>query len=146
MTRFILPITLSALCVSTLAVAHTGVQNPAVLARMESMKVTQDSTKVLGAMVKGDVTFDAVIARAAAETIAKEAARTKSLFEGQETDPKSEALPTIWKDFDDFNAKSRDLYAVATALSVSLETEEELRIGLGQIGGACKACHEAYRE
>lgn len=146
MTRIILPITLAALCVSTLAVAHTGVQNAAVMARMESMKITQDNTKILGAMTKGDLTFDAATARAAADRIATEAARTVTLFTPRETDPKSEALPLIWDQFDDFTDKSDALQAVAEALSASLETEEQLRAGFGRIGAACKACHEVYRE
>ena len=113
---------------------------------MESMKITQDDTKILGAMVKGDVTFDAVSARAAADRIATEAARTAALFMPLETDPKSEALPLIWDQFDDFSDKSDALQAVAEALSASLETKEQLRADLGRIGAACKACHEVYRE
>lgn len=146
MTRIATVFTAGALCLATFAAAHTGVKNPAVVARMDAMKATQDGVKVLGAMVKGERSFDATAARAAAAEIAAEAARTPDLFKAQETDPNSEALPVIWEDFADFTAKSKDLERVALALSASLETEDQLRAGLGQIGAACKACHEVYRE
>ncbi|PWL34862.1 cytochrome c [Marivita sp. XM-24bin2] len=146
MTRFAAVLTVGALSLATFAAAHTGVKNPAVMARMDGMKATQDGVKVPGAMVKGERSFDAEAARAAAAQIAAEAARTPDLFEAQETDPNSEALPTIWENFADFTAKSNNLETVALALSTSLETEDQLRAGLGQIGAACKACHEVYRE
>lgn len=146
MTRIILPVTIVSLCFATLAVAHTGVKNPTVLARMEAMKETQESTKVLGAMAKGERSFDADTARAAAAEIARLAGQTPALFEVQETDPNSEALPVIWDRFDDFTEKSLALEAAADALAASIETEEQLRAGLGRIGAACKACHEVYRK
>lgn len=146
MTRIIFPMTAVLIGIGSLAIAHTGVSNPDVLARMELMKQTQESTKVLGAMAKGERTFDASLARAAAAEIARHANETPDLFRAQEMDAKSEALPAIWENFDDFIRKSKDLGAVALALSTSLETEADLRAGLGQIGAACKACHESYRK
>jgi cytochrome c556 len=130
----------------TLAVAHTGVQNPAVLARMESMKATQDSTKVLGDMAKGARGFDAALARAAAAEIARHASETPDLFSARETDPMTEALPVIWENFEDFTRKSQELESVASALAMSLETEADLREGLMRIGAGCKSCHERYRK
>ena len=146
MTRIVLPTAMALIGLGTLAVAHTGVSNPAVLARMESMTETQDNTKVLGAMVKGERDFDVMAARAAAAEIARHAKQTPDLFRIKEMDPKTEALPAIWEDFDDFTAKSKSLEDVATSLAASLETEDQLRAGLGQIGAACKACHKSYRE
>lgn len=64
---------------------------------------------------KGAIAFDPVVARAAAEEIATHAARIPALFETPATDPKSEAHPAIWQDFDDFAAKARDLEALCIA-------------------------------
>lgn len=146
MFRIIFPVAMSALCVAGWAAAHSGVKNPSVLARMEAMKVTQDNTKILGAMAKGERTFDAATARPAASEIARLAAETPGLFEAEETDATSEALPAIWDRFDDFKEKSVALEKAALVMSAGLETKADLREGLGRIGAACKACHELYRK
>ncbi|MDJ0825280.1 MAG: cytochrome c [Rhodobacter sp.] len=131
---------------ATAAFAHQGVQNPAVKARMDAMGVISKNTKVLGAMAKGETSFDAQTARDAARAIAATGAEVPGLFEAQETDPKSEALPAIWDRFDDFVMKTEDMVAAAGAASTSIETPASLRAALATIGGTCKACHEEYRE
>jgi cytochrome c556 len=145
-SKFLFVFSVSALCIGTLALAHTGVKNMTVMARMQSMSALGDSVKVLGEMVKGNQAFDAAEARAAAEAIARHARETPALFEAPETDPKSEALPVIWEDFTSFVAKSEALEAVAADLAVSMQAEADLRSGLARIGTACKACHEVYRK
>lgn len=146
MTRIILPVVVASLSLATWAAAHSGVKNPKVLERMEAMKTTQDNMKVLGTMAKGERVFDAATARAAASEIARLAAETPGLFEAEETDATSEALPAIWDRFDDFTEKSRALEKAARVMSAGLETKADLREGLGRIGAACKACHESYRK
>ena len=148
-TRTIFPILLTlatAGAATNAALAHGGVQNPAVLARMDAMKAIGDATKVLGEMAKGATAFDAATAQAAAAEIAAHAAETPALFEAPETDAKSEALPGIWDDFADFTAKAKDLEGLAGDLATGLDSPEPLRAGLGQLGDACKACHTEYRE
>ena len=132
--------------VAGVALAHSGVKNMTVMKRMEAMQSIGESTKVLGQMVKGERTFNAEAAREAARAIARHAARAPGLFEEQAEDPKDEAKPVIWERFDDFVAKSEALEKVAARLAGSLETKDDLRAGLGEIGGAFKACHEVYRE
>ena len=77
------------------ALAHTGVQNKAVKARMAGMGELGAGLKVLGNMAKGTLAFDADQARGAAAEIARAAAETPALFETQKNNPKSEALPAI---------------------------------------------------
>ena len=130
----------------TSAIAHQGVQNPAVKARMESMSAMGAETKVLGQMAKGIAPFDRERARSAALAIAKYAAETPLLFREQEDDPKSEAKPEIWETFGDFAAKSGTLEALALDLSESIDSRDDLGAAVASLGDACKACHGAYRE
>ena len=134
-----------ALAGATLALAHEGVTNPAVLERMEQMVEIAENTEVLGEMAKGERPFDAGAARAAARAIARHAAETPALFETRETDPNSEALPAIWAEFDSFAALSGGLREAAQA-ATRIETPDDLRPALAAIGQACTACHEDYRE
>lgn len=128
------------------AVAHTGVQNPAVLARMDGMKSIGDAMKVLGLMAKGSTDFDATAAQEAAAAIARHAAKTPALFETREQDPKSEALDSIWQNFADFTDKSGALETAAKAARKDLTSAEALIPAVTRIGATCKSCHELYRK
>ncbi|MEP0941569.1 MAG: cytochrome c [Rhizobiaceae bacterium] len=131
---------------ATAALAHTGVKNPAVMARMNGMSAISDNVEVLGTMAKGQVAFDAASAKTAARAIARHSAESVDLFAAQETDPKSEALPAIWENFDDFTAKAQDIEAFANEWSEKITTLEDVRAGMRLLGQSCKACHSLYRE
>ncbi|MCE8519392.1 cytochrome c [Ruegeria pomeroyi] len=135
-----------ALFTASAALAHSGVSNPAVKARMHAMMQIADNTKILGAMAKGEAPFDADEARAAAAAIAAHAASVPTLFMAEEHDPKSEALPAIWQDFDTFGQRSEALTLAAAEAAGTIETEADLKPALARIGGTCKSCHQDFRK
>ncbi|MBO9465073.1 cytochrome c [Tropicibacter sp. R15_0] len=132
--------------IGSVALAHGGVKNAAVMARMNGMTSISEAMKVLGAMAKGQTQFDAETARAAAKDVGTLSAQIPDLFQAPETDPKTEALPVIWERFDAFTALAQDTEASALALSQSLTTPDDLTAGLAQLGATCKACHKEYRK
>lgn len=131
--------------IASAALAHQGVKDPAVMARMQGMGEIGKAMKTLGEMAKGEAAFNRKAARSAAKAIRAHAAQTPALFEAPATDPKSEARPKIWKQFDDFTAKSKALEKVAADLSGSIRNPDDLRTGVAALGAACKACHSEYR-
>lgn len=131
---------------ATAALAHQGVQNPAVKARMDGMSVIAAAMKGLGAMAKGEASFDADLARQNAADVAREAARIPILFKANEDDPKSEAKPGIWTSFDDFALLAAKLEQTAHGAAAKMDTIEGVRAALRSMGQTCKACHETYRE
>lgn len=133
-------------CVAHPIVAHDGVENPDVEARMHAMSDIGAQMKVLGTMAKGQVAFDAAAAQAAAALVAERAAAVPALFETQADDPKSEADPAIWADFEDFTVKAMALQTAAETATESLSSLDDLRGSLGAMGGTCKACHGPYRQ
>ena len=138
-------ICVAAVLAASVVYAHDGVKNPAVMARMEGMSAIADSMKVLGGMAKGAVSFDATAANEAAGVIAVEAARIPVLFQVEETDPKSEAKPEIWTNFNDFSDRADSLEEVASELSGSIETAEDLGGAMKALGETCQSCHSTYR-
>jgi len=128
------------------AIAHTGVENPAVLARMENMKAMADQMEILVPMVRGETAFEAGRVITALETLQAHAAEAPSLFQAQENDPQSEALPEIWENFADFEARSEELLNIAQAASASqIDEPQELLPVVREIGASCSGCHEDYR-
>lgn len=134
------------LCTATAALAHEGVKNPAVKARMDGMSAIAENLKTLGQMAKGSIEFQASTARSAAAAIAEHAAATPELFETNETDPKSEARPEIWSNFADFAKKASELETIAIEFSTSLNEPADVKAAMKAFGANCKSCHSAYRE
>lgn len=127
------------------SLAHDDVSGlPAdVAARMTVMTQIKDAMAPLGGMAKGAVVFDADAAQAAVASLLDASERTAAAFEANVSDPKSEALPAIWENWDDFVAKADDLTFAAESWDVS--SLDRLRAGMGNIGAACSACHKSYR-
>lgn len=125
------------------ALAHGGVKNEAVMARMNLMTEIKEVMAVLGEMAKGKTPFDAQQANRASAALASHAAKMPALFETPASDPKSEARPDIWLDWPDFVAKASDMEKAATGLDT--QSLDRLRAGIGALGGSCSACHKIYR-
>ena len=113
---------------------------------MDGMSAIAENMKTLGQMAKGATEFDAAMARSAAATIAEHASATPGLFEANETDPKSEARPEIWTNFEDFAAKATELEAIATGFSTSINEPSDFNAAMGALGANCKSCHSVHRE
>ncbi len=135
--------TVATVFVTSMAMAHDGVANEAVKARMEVMKSIGGATGTLGKMVQGKTDFDADAAAAAATAMAEAAAKIPMVFEANEMDPESEAAPAIWTNWDDFVAKGMALEKGAMALDTG--SLEALQASFGGAAGTCKACHSDYR-
>lgn len=136
-----------ALCLAaSIGLTHSGVQNPAVMARMDGMSEIGAAMKVIGEMAKGARDFDAGAAQRAAKAIAAQSKATPDLFRAPEDDPKSEARPVIWENFDDFTKLAITLETVANEVAQSITAEGDLPEALQRLGDACKACHKTYRE
>jgi cytochrome c556 len=126
------------------ALAHTGVKDPKVLARMEAMKEMGGEVKVLGQMAKGTSTFDKDRAQAALDRIALLAKDTPALFQTRALEPMSEALPLIWEEFDTFVEEAQALETLAQKLVIS--DNGDLVPALGQLGEGCRSCHGQFRQ
>ncbi|WBU63138.1 c-type cytochrome [Paracoccus aerodenitrificans] len=105
----------------------------------------------LAAMARGDVEYDEAMAAQAAGNI--EALTQYSLpihfIEGSSNADVegTDALPAIWENMDDFRQKFADLGEAASgAGDAVMGGQENIGPVLGQLGGACKACHDSYRD
>lgn len=112
---------------------------------MDGMSAIAENMKTLGQMSKGVTEFDAALARSSAAAIAEHAAATPDLFAANESDPKSEARPEIWSNFEDFAAKATELETIATSLSTSINQPADLNAAMGAFAANCKSCHSVYR-
>lgn len=121
----------------------------AITARQDAMKGQGGAMRTLTPMVRGEKPFDKQAAVQAVTTIHNTAKVIPSVFpqgSGSEAG-KTDALPAIWQNWSDFQAKAK-----------ALETESEKLLQLAQagdeagfkaqfpaVGRSCGGCHETYR-
>ena len=136
-------IAIVAMVLSGAAIHAHSVENPVVQKRMDLMKEIKSAIGVLGGMAKGTIAFDVVAATAAQTTLIEQSELVATTFEANETDPKSEALPSIWENWDTFVEMADDLTFAAEGLDTT--SLDRVRGGLGNIGASCGACHKKFR-
>jgi cytochrome c556 len=119
--------------------------------REAHMKIYGAQLGILGPMAQGAAPYDAAAAQAAADAILANATSEDWLVmwpEGsaQGEVPDSRALPLIWEQAEDFEAKHQALVEAATALQAAAGTDlGSLQAALGGVGQSCGSCHETYR-
>lgn len=102
----------------------------------------------LNAMVRDRIPFDAAeFARRAARVAAVAPQLLEGFAEGSGEGAPTDAKPEIWQDFADFTAKMQDLERESAALADIAKGGDEaaMRAQFAKVGGACKACHDAYK-
>lgn len=101
--------------------------------------------QIKGAIDRGD---DPKTVGFAARGLANWAKAIPGMFPAGSTSPTSEALPAIWSDRANFEARAADYAAAATKLADLAKAGDKpgLAAQFGEVGKACKACHDAYRK
>ena len=121
-----------------------------IKARQAQMQIQSFNLGILGAMAKGESEYDAEAAVLAATNLMHAVA----IHQPQAWAPGSDnsavegtrALPAIWQNFPDVGAKSAELKAAAEEMkAVAGNGADAVGAAIGRLGGACSACHKAYR-
>lgn len=112
--------------------------------REELMEDVRDAAKPLGAMLKGEREFDAVLLQGSLAVFAEAADELGELVpEGSEG---GEASPAIWDNPDGFAAAITDWQdAIAVAVNAAPQSLEAAAPVVKSVLGNCKSCHEDYR-
>lgn len=104
----------------------------------------------ISGMARGTVEFDAQIAERNARRIAALAPMIPELFAARDTrafDVETEALPIIWDQMTEFNAKANELLTAANTFADIAQGGDRNAIlgGLRAFGGTCGNCHDTFR-
>ncbi len=138
--------TVIAITASSIALAHSSVKDENVKERMMLMKEMAGNTKLIGQMLKKQIPFEANEVKLALEKLSSLSLQTPTVFEVNATDPKSEAKPNIWDEFNEFTKLSNELAKSTSDLGILVEDIDDLKPTLMKISEGCKACHSKYRE
>ena len=135
---------------AVLADNHASPFAAGIKARQAQMQLYAFNLGILGAMAKGEAEYNAEAAVLAANNIVLAASihQPQAWAPGSDSDAVkgSRALPAIWQNFPDVGAKSAELLAAAEAMKAAAgDGQQALGGAMGRLGGACSACHKAYR-
>jgi len=130
------------------ASAHNGAKG-VVKQRMDAMTEMAKAMKTMAQMVKGKRAFDPALFIDKSEIISGHSSRVPELFPKGSIKGTSEALPVIWKQWDDFVNISEQTKKSAKELVKMAQEGSALRPLTKQfvkLSGGCKACHKSYRK
>jgi cytochrome c556 len=115
--------------------------------RKALMKGNIENALALNKMVRGENPFDAAKVNAAFAQWEETAQKIPNLFPeppkpGQET----RALPKIWENKADFDAKIAAFAKAVADNKDKAKTLDELKVAFPSVNTACNNCHEPYRK
>jgi cytochrome c556 len=129
-----------------LAASLAAAQSNPIAARKALMKANGDQAKIGAAIAKGDAPFDLAKVQAILATFMEAAEKAPALFpDNSKTGGKTEALPAIWKNKPDFEARFAKLGADAKAAQTNIKDLATFKaVWSGLIRKNCTGCHEKY--
>src|SRR5215469_15321393 len=129
-----------------LAAGLAAAQSDPIAARKALMKANGDQAKIGAAIAKGEAPFDAAKVQAIFATFADAAEKAPALFpDNSKRGGKTEALPSIWRNKPDFEARLAKFGADAKAAQADVKDLATFKaVWSGLIRKNCTGCHEKY--
>ncbi len=129
------------------ATAASAQNLDAIKARQTIYKSFGETTKPLGLMLRGQAAFDLATVKTALTTIVDGSKKLPALFpDDSKTGDDTAALPEIWTNKSDFEARLTKLGADATADLASITDEASFKAAFPKLAGDCGDCHKTYRQ
>ena len=136
------------LAVTAIAAGITVVaaQSDPIAARKELMKGIGGQTKTGAGIAKGEVPYDQTKAQGIFASYIDAAAKAPPLFPPtSKTGGETAALPAIWDNKADFDARFAKLSADSKAAQSSVKDVDSFKASFGELTKNCGGCHQTYR-
>jgi cytochrome c556 len=138
---------LLAMAAVTFGVTAVMAQSEPLSQRKALMKDNGKDIGTLSKMTRGEEPFDVAKINAAFVEWSAAAQKLPGLFpEPPKPGEDTRALPKIWENKSDFEAKIAAFGKVISDNKDKVKTVDELKIAVPLIGKACGNCHEPYRK
>ena len=128
--------------VTTIVFAQSG--NP-IDDRKALMKGNASAAGTISRMLKGEAPYDKAAAEKALQQIKMSGEKGPSLYPAGSDKGDTRALPKIWENKADFDARFAKLAKEAEAAMAKTGSVNELKAAFGPIGQGCGGCHQEYR-
>ena len=142
-----------ALAFLPVAGALAGKSDNPVKERQKLMRSVGKAMKTSVKMLRGELAYDASAVSANMKTMSDVAGKYSALFpDGSDMDnsimdfdQESDAKPEIWANMEDFKLKATALKMASEAAVKVSGDKTAFGAAFGDVGKACKGCHEKYK-
>jgi len=142
MIRTVLAVTVFAFGVSAVVA-----QGDPIAARKALMKANGDQNRIATEMIDGKRPFDLEAARRVFTTFADGGEKSKALYpDNSKTGGDTAALPAIWENKADFEAKLTKFANDSKAAAAATTNLETFKVQIGEVRKNCGGCHTPYRK
>ena len=131
----------AAMMVATAALASADL----IKARQEAMKATGGATAVAGKMLKGEEKFDLDKVQATLKQFVAVGEKGPQMFPAGSQNGDTAALPPVWTNKADFDAKFVKFAADSKAAQAKIKDEASFKATMPDLLKSCGSCHETYR-
>ena len=137
------------LAMAAVAVGITAVmaQSDPIAQRKQLMKSNGQNLGAVNRMVRGEDPFDVAKVNAAFAAWGENAPKISALFASPPPpDADTRALPKIWENKADFDARPIALAKSVAEYKDKAKTLDELKVAFPAVAKNCNDCHEMYRK
>jgi cytochrome c556 len=135
-----------AVAVVALGVTAVVAQGDPIAARKAVMKENGAQAKVSRDMIEGKEPFNLAAAQKVLATFAATADKMKPLFPDNSKAGDTAALPAVWENKADFDAKMAKFSADAKGAEAKVKDLDTFKAAMGDVGKNCGGCHNTYRK
>ena len=122
-------------------------QGDPIAARKAIMKENGAQSRIAREMIEGKQPFDLAKAHKVLTTFADVHTKAKPLFpDSSKTGGETEALPAIWENKADFEAKLAKFSADAKEADATVKDLDSFKAAIANVGKNCGGCHNTYRK
>jgi cytochrome c556 len=132
--------------VAAFATTAVVAQGDPIAARKGLMKEIGGANRTATEMLDGKQPFDVAKAKAALMTISGNAGKMGALFPDNSKAGDTAALPAIWDNKADFNAKLTKFSNDAKAAADKTTDLASFKAAIGEVRQNCGGCHKLYRK
>ena len=142
MIRIVLAVTAIAFGISAVVA-----QGDPIAARKALMKANGDQNRIGTEMIDGKRPFDLAAAKKVFDTFSENAEKSKPLYpDTSKTGGDTAALPAIWENKADFDAKLTKFATESKAAAAATTNVDTFKAQIAEVRKNCGGCHTPYRK
>ncbi len=137
------------LAVAALSFGITAVvaQSDPIAARKAIMKENGNQSRTAREMIEGKQPFNLDAAKKVLATYQDSATKMPGLFpDNSKSGGDTAALPAVWENKTDFDAKFAKFGADAKAAETKVKDLDSFKAEMAEVGKNCGGCHQTYRK
>lgn len=127
-------------------VTVVAAQSDPIAARKALMKENGAQSRIAREMIEGKQPFNLAAAKKVLATYASVHEKSKALWPDSSKAGDTAALPAVWENKADFDAKLAKFSAEARAAEAKVTNLDTFKAAISEVGKNCGGCHNTYRK